>query len=137
MSFWCLQFLPKNEENKSTWGIIVVKSNSFVRFLEETSAWKKSFRLCLTFRKHSWQRINGLNFFFLLALFSRDISSIFKYYESFMESWNCSEIDHTSEMNSPHCVYSSLCTDRWRLYKRALISARLANFHIDRLNVDL
>ena len=58
----------------------------------------------MTFRKHSWQRINGLNFFFLLALFSRDISSIFKYYEGFMESWNCSEIDHTLEMNSPHCL---------------------------------
>ena len=31
MSFWCLQFLPKNERKQATWGIIVVKSNfSFV-----------------------------------------------------------------------------------------------------------
>ena len=30
-------------ENKSTWGIIVLKLNSFVHFLEETSAWKNQF----------------------------------------------------------------------------------------------
>ena len=44
-----VDFLQKPNENKSTLGIIVVKLNSFVHFLEETSAWKKSFRLCLTF----------------------------------------------------------------------------------------
>ena len=47
--FRVFNFFRKTNENKSTWGIIVVKSNSFVRFLEETSAWKKSFRLCLPF----------------------------------------------------------------------------------------
>ena len=36
-------FFQKTNENKSTWGIIVVKLNSFVRFLEETSAWKNHF----------------------------------------------------------------------------------------------
>ena len=30
-------------ENKSIWGFIVVKSNSFVRILEEALAWKKYF----------------------------------------------------------------------------------------------
>ena len=48
--FGVFDFFKKTNENKSFWGIIVVKSNSFVRFLEETLAWKKSFRLCLTFR---------------------------------------------------------------------------------------
>ena len=36
-------------KNKLTWGITVVKSNSFVRFWEESMSWKKSLRLCLTF----------------------------------------------------------------------------------------
>ena len=44
--FWCLPFLPKNERNNSTWGIIVVKSNSFFRRIVGL---KKSLRLCLTF----------------------------------------------------------------------------------------
>ena len=33
--FGVVNFLQKMNENKSTWGIIVVKSNSFVHFLEE------------------------------------------------------------------------------------------------------
>ena len=35
MSFWYLQFSQKTNENNSTWGTMVVKSNSFVRFLGE------------------------------------------------------------------------------------------------------
>ena len=41
--FGVFNFFQKMNENKLTWGIIVVKSNSFVRFLEETSAWKNYF----------------------------------------------------------------------------------------------
>ena len=41
--FGAFEFFQTTNENKSTWGIIVVKSNSFVRFLEETSAWKNYF----------------------------------------------------------------------------------------------
>ena len=41
--FGVFSFLQKTNENKSTWSIIVVKSNSFVRFLEETLAWKNHF----------------------------------------------------------------------------------------------
>ena len=41
--FGVVDFLQKTNENKSTWGIIVVKSNLFVRFSEETSVWKKYF----------------------------------------------------------------------------------------------
>ena len=33
--FGVVDFLQKTNENKSIWGIIVVKLNSFVRFLEE------------------------------------------------------------------------------------------------------
>ena len=36
-------FFQKTNENKSTWGFIVVRKNSFVRFLEETLVWKKHF----------------------------------------------------------------------------------------------
>ena len=35
ISFWCLQFFQKMDENNSTWGIIVVRSNCFVCCLEE------------------------------------------------------------------------------------------------------
>ena len=41
--FGVFNFFQKTNKNKSTWCIIVVKSNSFVRFLEETSAWKNHF----------------------------------------------------------------------------------------------
>ena len=42
--FWVVDFLQKTNENKSTWGIIVVKSNSFVHFLEEIDDPPKPFR---------------------------------------------------------------------------------------------
>ena len=38
-----MHVICKFDKNKSTWGIIVVKSNSFVDFLEETSVWKNHF----------------------------------------------------------------------------------------------
>ena len=43
-SFFCVfNFFQKTNENKSTWGIIVVKSILFVLFLEESSAWKNHY----------------------------------------------------------------------------------------------
>ena len=47
--FGVVDFLQKMNKNKSTWGIIVVKSNSFVHFLEEIDDPKKPFRSQLTF----------------------------------------------------------------------------------------
>ena len=50
-----LHFSQKTNKNKSTWGIIVVKLNSFVCFLEETSAWKNHFDLVWPLLvSHSW-----------------------------------------------------------------------------------
>ena len=43
--FGVFNFFQKTNENKSTWGTIIVKSNSFVHFLEETLAWKNHFNL--------------------------------------------------------------------------------------------
>ena len=43
MTFGVFNFLQKTNENKSTWGIIVVKLNLFVLFLEETLCWKNHF----------------------------------------------------------------------------------------------
>ena len=43
--FGVFNFLQKTNENKSTWGIIVVKSNSFVRFLEEIEDIKTPFEI--------------------------------------------------------------------------------------------
>ena len=48
--FGVFDFLQKTNENMSTWGIIVVKSNSFVLFLEEIEDTKKPFRNYLTFK---------------------------------------------------------------------------------------
>ena len=48
ISKWFLgvvDFPPKTNENKSTWGTIVVKSNLFVRFLEEIDDLKKHFEI--------------------------------------------------------------------------------------------
>ena len=41
--FGVFNFFQKMNENKSTWRIIVAKSNLFVRFLEETTDWKNHF----------------------------------------------------------------------------------------------
>ena len=41
--FGVFNFFQKMNENKSIWGIIVVKTNSVIWFLEETSAWKNHF----------------------------------------------------------------------------------------------
>ena len=38
--FGVFNFFQKRNENKSTWGIIVVKLNSFFRFLEKFTAWQ-------------------------------------------------------------------------------------------------
>ena len=41
--FGVFNFFQKTIENKSTWGIIVVKLNSFFRILEEFTAWQFAF----------------------------------------------------------------------------------------------
>ena len=43
--FGVFNFLLKTNKNKSIWGIIVVKSNSFVRFLEEMEDIKTPFEI--------------------------------------------------------------------------------------------
>ena len=43
--FGVFNFLQKTNENKSIWGIIVVKSNSFIRFLEEIDDIKTPFEI--------------------------------------------------------------------------------------------
>ena len=48
--FGAFNFFQKTNKNKSTWGIIVVKSNLFVRFFGRNVGMKKSFQLGLTFR---------------------------------------------------------------------------------------
>ena len=45
MPFWCLQFFQKTNENNSTWGTIVVRSNLFVHFLEEFKIPKRHFEI--------------------------------------------------------------------------------------------
>ena len=44
-TFWFLQFFQKTNKNKWTWGIIVVKLNSFDRFLEEFDDPKNNFEI--------------------------------------------------------------------------------------------
>ena len=49
MSFRCLQFFKKTNENNSTWSVIVVKSNFFVRFLGKLKETINCFWDLLTF----------------------------------------------------------------------------------------
>ena len=52
MSFWCLQFFPKTNENKSTWDIVAVKSKLFFHCSEETSDWKSHLNFVLPLVSH-------------------------------------------------------------------------------------
>ena len=62
--FGVFGFLQKTNENKSTWGIIVVKSNSFVRFLEEIEDIKNPFEI-------NWPlRTNQIKSFMILLTFN-------------------------------------------------------------------
>ena len=45
MVFCVFDFLQKTKENKSTWGIVVVKWNSLIRFLEEIEDTKNNFEI--------------------------------------------------------------------------------------------
>ena len=45
MVFGVFDFLQKMNENKSNWGIVVVKLNSLVRFLEEIEDTKNHFEI--------------------------------------------------------------------------------------------
>ena len=96
MSFWCLQFFQKTNENNSTWGIIVVMSNFFVSFLEELSIpkshfeinWALGLRAIVTFSQKSSfieSRMLLLKFFihtysktnYRLQIWITDVSEIF------------------------------------------------------------
>ena len=63
--FGVFNFIQKMNKNKSTWGITVVKSNLFVHFLEETSAWKNHFDFVWPLRKEKICIIAGRVFFLL------------------------------------------------------------------------
>ena len=45
MSFCCLQFSQKTNENNSTWGTMIVKSNLFVCFLGKLMIPKRHFKI--------------------------------------------------------------------------------------------
>ena len=70
ISIWfygVVDFLHKTNENKSTWGIIEVKSNLFVRFLEEIDDPKNHFEinwpLVTTINKVKVEENTTLNYF--------------------------------------------------------------------------
>ena len=54
--FYVFDLLQKANENKSTWVIILVKSNFFVRFLEEIEDIKNLFEIITTYPIDSWGR---------------------------------------------------------------------------------
>ena len=75
--FGAFKFFQKMNENKSTWGIIVVKSNFFVRFLEEWRIPKTTFKNQLTFRVSiSDLRYNFLGIFRGLRTWFSDVMMI-------------------------------------------------------------
>ena len=65
-------YLPeKTNENKSIWGIIVVKSNSFVRFLGEIENIKETFWNYLTFNSEKSVKSLKQNAFLALEDWNR------------------------------------------------------------------
>ena len=63
MSFWCLQFSQKTNENNSTWGTIVVKSIFFIRFMGELKIPKRHFEINWPLGKTGYSEGAGFNFF--------------------------------------------------------------------------
>ena len=68
MSFWCLQFFQKTNENNSAWGIIVLKSNFFVRFLGELKIPKIHFEINWPLEGIGLMRKCETNLFLLLVM---------------------------------------------------------------------
>ena len=60
LSKWVVDFLQKTNKNKSIWGIIVVKLNSFVHFLEEIDGPQKPFRNWLTLNRNIIRSIKSV-----------------------------------------------------------------------------
>ena len=54
---WVVHFLQKTNENKSTWSIIVVKFNLFVRFLEEIDDPKNHFEINWPLENQKWFQV--------------------------------------------------------------------------------
>ena len=74
MVFWVVDFLQKTNKNMSTWGIIVVKLNSFVHFLEEIDDPKNHFEINRPLWTHSlcprpWNSITGIAILFKIKWF--------------------------------------------------------------------
>ena len=94
MFFWVVDFLKKTNENKSTWGIIVVKTNSFVRFLEEFMAWQFAFEIIWPLAQfHSLLSTNNIGCIFATHSLTysnlhHSIKSKEKYSEKEMKKWN-------------------------------------------------
>ena len=57
----------KTEENKSTWDVIAVKSNLFIRFLEEFLPWKFAFEFY-------WPLVGNCNSFYRTKSYRKMIS---------------------------------------------------------------
>ena len=88
--FGVFGFFQKKNEKKSTSGIIVVKSNSFVRFLEEIEDTKKTFRNYLTF--------NFLKKFFEIQFFLSSNHNMLFYYQPlndfFISLWPSDDLNY-------------------------------------------
>ena len=67
--FGVVDFLQKTNENKSTWGIIAVKSNSNVHFLEEIDDPKNHFEINWPLINKHFFLQNGGSISFLLSYF--------------------------------------------------------------------
>ena len=76
--FVVFDFLQKRNENRSTWGTIVVKLNSFVRFLEEIEGIKNHFEVIWPLRPTSFE-IPRLNWYYWHV-------SMFRFSEKAIES---------------------------------------------------
>ena len=98
MSFWCLQFSQEKKENKSTWGILLVKLNFFVHFLGELKITKKHF-------ENSWplKSMKPIVFSILIVFYAA-------WHRSVSNSWLCfkTKLSNMLDLEGVWIVFNSI-----------------------------
>ena len=101
--FGVFNFFLKPNENKSTWGIIVVKSNSFVPFLEEIDDLKNHFEI-------NW------------PLAGRQKPFLFKFtYKERKTKTSHFQINYTNLLSATHKVMHYFGMITWPSWKRYIL----------------
>ena len=135
MPFWCLQFLPKNKQKT---GRTVVRTNSFVRFLEEFTTWQFAFeinwplhfaaayRICLTAFLNISICISFKSMYVCLFLFYDDTYIVHIAFKNI----NCiMKIEYGKDLLT--VLFETLCLDYSDSLEHGLWTPNEALFHLN------